>query len=133
MGTGRLFYEDEHDAAAYAVANSGREPKEVACAIWPGMKPASAYAKLQACLNRLGDQSFKFHEYIALMRFCGQYDPLYYLCDETLHARPPRVAPEDEEVKLVEAIRTAAEQLRRGLEAADRLEARVRKPNVRAV
>ena len=127
---GRLFYDDEYDALNTAAINSGHKLEAIATAIWPGMKPASAYAKLKACLNSNGDQQLKFHEYIAFMRFCGQYDPLFYLCDETLHARPPRIAPEDEEVKLFEAISSATEQLRRGLDAADRLRERItaRKP-----
>jgi hypothetical protein len=132
MDSGRLFYDDEYDALNTAVSNSGRELKAIAQAIWPGMKADSAYAKIKACLNRLGDQQFKFHEYIALMRFCGQYDPLFYICDETLHARPPRIAPEDEEVKLVEALTCAIETVNRATAALERLKDRERKPTVRA-
>lgn len=128
FGAGRLFYDDEYDALNAAVGNSGRELKEIACALWPGMKPESAYAKLKACLNPLGDQRFRFHEFVALMRFCGQYDPLYFLCDETLHARPPRIAPEDEEVKLVEVIASATETCNRALAALEKLRERERRP-----
>ena len=121
MGTGRLFYDDEHDALAQMIANGPYQLKEVAAHLWPGMKPDSAYAKMKACLNPQGDQQFKFHEIIAAMKFCGQFDPLYHLCDETLHARPPRIAPADEEVKLVECINSATSVLQKALLQLERL------------
>jgi len=124
MATGRLFYDDEFDALAQMIANGPYELKEVACHLWPGMKKDSACSKIKACLNPQGDQEFKLYEIIAAMKFCGQFDPLFYLCDETLHARPPRVAPEDEEVKLVEAISTAAKVMQSAMAQIERLQPR---------
>lgn len=39
------------------------------------------------------------------MVFCERFDPLFYICDETLHHRPERRASEDEQARLVTAIK----------------------------
>jgi len=119
----KLFYEDEFEAFQLMVSNSGKSIKEVACHLWPDMKPESAYAKLKACLNPKGDERFKFSQIIALMKFCNSYEPLHYVCDETLHARPDRKCPEDDVVKLTEAIQTASETLIKATAALDRIQA----------
>jgi hypothetical protein len=119
----KLFYEDEYEALQLMVSGSGKSFKEVASHLWPDMKAESAYAKLKACLNPKGDERFKFSQILELMRFCGCYDPLYYLCDETLHARPDRKAPEDDVVKLTEAIQGAADVLVKATAALDRIQA----------
>ena len=61
---------------------------------------------------------------VRLMHFLECYDPLYYACDETLHARPDRKAPEDEAVLLVEAINSAANTMERAMKALDHIKAR---------
>ena len=58
------------------------------------------------------------------MEFCESYDPLLYACDETLHARPDRKAPDDEAVKLVEVISHAANTMERAMKALDHIKAR---------
>jgi hypothetical protein len=121
MTTGRLFYDDELDALAQMLANSGKTHKELAHFLFPDLAIDSAYAKLKACLSSTGDQRLRFGQVIAAMQFCGQNDPLYHACDVTLHARPPRIAPEDEEVKLVEAINGAASVLNKAMQALERL------------
>ncbi|MET5019987.1 hypothetical protein AAHH78_33370, partial [Burkholderia pseudomallei] len=63
-----MFYEDEHEALQLKVSNSGKTIKEVACFLWPDMKPERAYAKLNNCLNPKGDEHFRFSQFIALMR-----------------------------------------------------------------
>ncbi|MGU7839415.1 hypothetical protein ACV22V_08110 [Burkholderia sp. AW33-5] len=119
----KLFYEDEFEALQLMVSNSGKTIKEVACHLWPDMRPESAYAKLKACLNPKGDENFKFSQVIALMRFCNCYDPLYYICDETLHARPDRKVPEDDVVKLTEAINGAMDVVLKATNALERIRA----------
>ena len=104
----KLFYDDEYEALNLMVSNSQKAPKELACFLFPHLKPDSAYARLKACLNSEKDERLTFGQIIAAMKFCGCYDPLMYACDETMHARPDRKAPQDEEVRLVEAINSAA-------------------------
>lgn len=124
MLSNRLFYEDEYDAYATMIGNSGRSLNECASHLYPGMKPGSAYAKLKAKLDPHGSEHLRFSEVVALMRFCDSFDPLMYLCDETLHQRPDRKAPEDEEVRLVEAMTDAAEVLKKAMHQLERLQDR---------
>jgi hypothetical protein len=92
----KLFYDDEYDALAQMVANSGRTVKEIASFLRPDLKPESAYAWFKVCMNPTGDQRLRFGQFIAVMRFCGQFDPLFYACDELGHERPKAVTREDE-------------------------------------
>jgi hypothetical protein len=111
----KLFFDDEFEALNLMVSNSQKSSKQLASYLFPHMKPDSAYARLRACLNPEKDERFTFGQIIAAMKFCECYEPLLYACDETLHARPPRIAPEDEEVKMVEAITGATEALNKAL------------------
>ena len=120
----KLFYDDEFDAITQAISNSGKEFKAVAVFMFPDMKPESAYARLKACCSQTGDQRLSFGQVVRLMNFCGCYDPLMHACDETLHARPDRKAPEDEAVKLVEVIESAASTMERAMKALDHIKAR---------
>jgi hypothetical protein len=120
----KLFYDDEFDAIATAIGNSGKQFKTVAAFMFPDMKPESAYAKLKNCCSPTGDERLTFGQVIRLMTFCEQYDPLMHACDETLHARPDRKAPEDEAVKLVEVISGAANTMERAMKAIEHLKAR---------
>lgn len=121
MNTGRLFYEDEFDALQTMVGESGKGFKACAAYLWPDLKPETGYAKLKDCLNPTGSERFKFSQVLALMKFCERYDPLLYLCDETLHARPDRKSIEDEKVKLTEAIGSAASVLNKTMAQLARL------------
>lgn len=120
----KLFYEDEFEALNLMVSNSGKTIKELAGFLFPHMKPESAYARLKSCLNSEGDQRLTFGQIVAAMKFCGCYDPLMYACDETLHARPDRKSPEDEEVKIVEAINGAADVMNKAMKQLENLRAR---------
>ena len=111
----KLFYEDEFEALQLMISTSGRTFKEVAGHIFPHHKPESAYARLKACLNPDKDERLTFGQIIAAMVFCERFDPLMYACDETLHARPDRKAPEDEEVRLVAALTEAGQMMERAM------------------
>lgn len=124
-----LFYDDEYHAIRAAVED-GRGYKETAAHLWPSMKPESAYARLKACTHNSGDQRLRFGEIVALMRFNGRFDPLYYCCDETAHHRPNPKSPDDEEAKIVAAIDSASGTLNRAIKA---LEVLQRRGQVRAV
>lgn len=112
----RLFYEDEYDAYTSMIATSGKTQKEIALHLWPHMKANSAITKIQTKLDRNGDEKFYFGEVLALMAFCGAYDPLMYACDDTLHSRPDRKSPEDHEQRLVSAVEGAAHTLQRAMQ-----------------
>jgi hypothetical protein len=109
----RLFYDDHQNALANAVDNNvhGLTFKQVACALWPNLKPESAYARLKNCLNPEKDEKLDLSEIKLLCRVTGRYEPLYWLCDETDHARPAQRAPEDKQAELVRSFITHAEAL----------------------
>ncbi len=117
----KLFYDDEYEALQLMVSNSQKTIKELAGFLYPHMKPESAYARLKSCLSADGDQRLTFGQIVAAMKFCGCYDPLMYACDETLHARPDRKSPEDEEVKIVEAINGAADVMNKAMKQLENL------------
>ncbi|MCK9193975.1 MAG: hypothetical protein M0P19_08900 [Nevskia sp.] len=117
----KLFYEDEFEALNLMVSHSAKTPQQLAGFLFPHMKPASAYARLKACLNPEGDQRLTFGQILAAMKFCECYDPLMFACDETMHARPDRKAPQDEEVKIVEAMNNAAEVMTRAMRQLENL------------
>lgn len=120
----KLFYDDEFDAIATAIGNSGKPFKLVAAHMFPDMKPESAYARLKDCCNPTGTQNLSFGQVVRLMRYCEAYDPLAYICDETLHARPTRKDPSDELVNLTEVIHGAADTMNRALKAIEHIQAR---------
>lgn len=120
----KLFYDDEFDALATAIGNSGKPFKLVAAHVFPDMKPESAYARLKECCSPTGDQRLTFGQVLRVMQFCESYDPLLYACDETLHARPDRKAPEDEAVKLLEVMNNCAQTMERAARAVEHLRAR---------
>ncbi|CAN7704606.1 hypothetical protein LJR066_005723 [Acidovorax sp. LjRoot66] len=113
----KTLYDDEFDAIATAIGNSGKPFKLVAAHMFPDMKAESAYARLKDCCNPTGTQRLSFGQVLRLMQFCGCYDALYYACDETLHARPDRKAPEDHVVRLAEIIDTATATMNAALKA----------------
>ena len=97
----RLFYEDEYAAYRSVIEASGKSYKEVAHALWPAMKPESAYAKLKKCVTEGAGEHFYLFEVIALQRICGRDDVVAYLCDETDHDRPAKRAPADRQAELM--------------------------------
>lgn len=120
----KLFYDDEFDAINTAIGNSGKPFKIVAAHMFPDMKPESAYARLKECCSPTGTQRLTFGQVVRLMIFCECYDPLMHACDETLHARPDRKAPDDETIKLAEVINNADYTIERAMKALDHIKAR---------
>lgn len=120
----KLFYEDEYEALNLMVSNSQKSAKDLAVYLFPHLKMESAYARLKSCLNPEKDERLTFGQIIAAMNFCECYDPLMYACDETMHGRPDRKAPEDEEVKIVEAMNAAAEVMQKAMRQLEHLQAR---------
>jgi len=120
----KLWFDDEFEALNLMISNSQKSSKELASFLFPHMKLDSAYARLRACLNPEKDERLTFGQIIAAMKFCEGYEPLLFACDETSHARPARVSPADEEVKLVEAITGAAEVMNKAMKQLDVMRSR---------
>ncbi len=120
----KMWFDDEFEALNLMVSNGRKSSKELAGFLFPHLKPESAYARLKACLNPEKDERLTQGQIIAAMQFCESYEPLMFMCDETMHARPNRVAPKDEEVKLVEAINGAADVLNKAMRKLENLRSR---------
>lgn len=119
-----LFYDDWRDALRTAIQASGKEVKQVAHHLWPSMKMDSAAAKLRNCLSENGDEKLAVGEAIEIMRFCGEYDLLYHIADETHHDRPAQRAPEDAQAELQRAFIRSVEEQKRLLEQLQRTQIR---------
>lgn len=120
----KLWFDDEFEALNLMISNSQKSSKELASFLFPHLKPDSAYARLKACLNPEKDERLTFGQIVAAMKFCECYEPLLYACDETFHARPARISPADEEVKIVEAINGAAEIMQKAMKQMEVLRSR---------
>ncbi len=88
------FYDDQFHAVRAAI-EGGQGYKKTAMHLWPGMKPESAYARLKNSVSGQCDQKLDLGDVLALCQFNGRFDPLYWLCDETLHSRPVQRAAGD--------------------------------------
>ena len=117
----KLFYDDEFDALAQTIANSGKSFKECAAFLFPHLKPESQYARLKACLNSDKDERLTFGQIIALCRFCDCYDALQFMSDELNHDRPRKREPEDERARLQREYVDAVLMLKRISERMERL------------
>lgn len=119
----QLFYEDERDAVRAMISASGKTLKECANHLWPHMKPDTAQAKLRSQLNGNDDgEQLKFAEVIELMRYCKSPDALYYVCDETSHARPAAIVRDDKRAELVAVLKDTGIVMRQALEQLNRLD-----------
>lgn len=104
----RLFYDDEY-AATRAAIEDGRGYKETAQHLWPSMKPESAYSRLKACLREDKPEKLEFGEVVALCNFNNRFDPLAWMCDQTMHERPARKSAKDKATELMEAYFSSVE------------------------
>lgn len=111
----RLFYDDHLDALSEMVNHNahGLNFKGVACAMWPGRKPESAYARLKNCLKDGADEKLDLAEVAHLAKITGRTDALAWLCDETEHARPAKRAPADRREQLMREFNDQVERLDR--------------------
>lgn len=111
----RLFYDDHCNALSSAIDNNvhGWTFKQVAHAMWPAMKPDSAYARLKNCVNPEKDEKLDLAEVRHLCQITGRFEPLHWLCDELSHARPLQRSPIDKQAELVEQFIAAAQLLKK--------------------
>lgn len=116
-----LWYDTDADAVNAAILASGKTPKQVAAALWPAMKPDSAYARLKNSLRPERDEKLSFGELIFICRFTNCFDPIFYACDELNLHRPTPKAPADEQAELLNTIARQQQQLLQAMSRLDRL------------
>lgn len=79
---------------------------------WPAsLSDAAATARMRACLNPDKADFLKLAEVVALMRYTGRLDPLYFVCDELGVERPAPRNPNAEVARCAEQLRALLTEL----------------------
>lgn len=132
-----LWYDSGEQACDAAILKSGKKAKEIANALWPGMKMDSAYARLKNALNADKAEKLTLDEIIHICRLTGHYDPLFYMADELSHTRPTYRSAKDQEAQLATEAARLASQVGRLMDRLDKINARKvevdEKPRMKAV
>lgn len=102
-------YESLEDALMFCIRASNKEIKQVAVALWPSDRNATA--RLTEALNPAKRQKLHMDEIIFIMNFCDRYDPLFYMTDRCLYERPEKRSLESEEKCATELYKQAIEQI----------------------
>ena len=118
-----LFYDSMEDAINSMVLNCELPFKTVATQMWPAKKMDTAYAQLKAVVNPDKPEKLDLDEIARLCKITGRYDALFYLCDETHHARPVLRAPEDERMDIMDNIKQLTQAVQTLSRRAARLDA----------
>lgn len=119
------FFESDKAATKYAVQASGKTVKDVAHAIWPNKSIERAQTDLLNALNENRETQLSTDEHMAVARYCGQYDWLYYVCHRCSHSRPVPVTPADQAAELQAALFSKADELRAVLSQIEALKPRL--------
>lgn len=113
----RTSYMDEIDAFRQMIALSGKSEQELAIHLFPELKRSAAHVRLLDCLNPARQSVLSFGLVLRAMKFCGQIEPLLYMCDATGHRRPGEMENIGQDENLIQAVVDAAEQLRLATDA----------------
>jgi hypothetical protein len=93
--------------------------KALACFLWPEMPMASAVSKFNGKLNSDcndgKDGHFTPEQVLVLMTKTNQYQPLHFICEQTGHEVPAKLAADDIERQRIEAVSAATEALNHAL------------------
>lgn len=109
------MFDSAEEATAAAIASSDREFKDVAHALFPDLKPQTAYAKLKDMLGRKDerDSTLSADQHIFIANYVQRYHYLQYVASRCHHSMPHPVAPQDELADLQRQFIAAAESLQR--------------------
>lgn len=122
------FFESDKAATKYAIQASGKSIKDVAHHIWNGKTIERAQTDLLNALNENRETQLSTDEHMAIARYTGCYDWLYYVCHRCSHSRPVPVTPAEQAAELQAALFAKADELRAVLGQIEQL-----KPRLRAV
>ena len=105
-------YETAEEATEAALLRSGKTFKEVAVAIFPEIKPMTAYLRLKHGLHPGRAEKLTADEHLRIARLCGEYDFVYYgahICGLKL---TPSLSVEEELRQLSDAYNSKIDELR---------------------
>lgn len=113
----RTSHTDEIDAFRQMIALSGKSEQDLAVHLFPELKRSAAHVRLLDCLNPERRSVLSFGLVLRAMKFCGQIEPLLYMCDAAGYRRPGEMENISQEESLIQAVVDATEQLRLATDA----------------
>lgn len=119
------FYESANEATNSAILRSGKTHQQVAVMLRPELtNVASAYAWLKNALKDDPDAREKLsgEQHILIANYCGEYDWLFYSCNQCHHSQPVPVEPADEAMELDREISAELKLLNRLLKQRGKVE-----------
>lgn len=122
------MFDSAEEATAAAISSSDKEFKDVAAALYPSLKPQTAYAKLKDALGRKGerDGTLSADEHVWIANYVQRFQCLHYIASRCHHSMPQPVAPKDELADLYRKHIELSEQLVRLAPRLEKAEARLR-------
>ena len=106
-----MKFDNEFSALIDTIECSSKSYKEVACFLFPHLKPESAYGRLKACLNPDKEDKLSVGQVMAICKFCNRYDAIFYICDELGFHRPAPKPIDHEENLLIHKFLRAKDEL----------------------
>jgi hypothetical protein len=102
--------------------------KDVAHAIWSTKSIERAQTDLLNALNDNRNEQLSTDEHMAIARYTGHFDWLYYVCHRCNHSRPVPITPEERAAELQERVMRLIGELKPVLAEFDQI-----KPSLRVV
>jgi hypothetical protein len=124
----RLHHEDLDDALSDLVQALGGF-KQVGPKLWPTMPQQDSAQRLRHCLNKSRREKLDHHETVQLLRWArevGFHGAKFFIDDQTGYQRGDPLDPKDERLRAIEAVQSAAAELRRATEMLERTHISVR-------
>ena len=98
------FFESAEAATRHAIEASGKDPKEVASALFPDKTVSAARTLLLNALNENRAERLTADQHIFVANTCKQYHWLYFAAFKCGHTRPEQITPEARTAKLQSAL-----------------------------
>jgi hypothetical protein len=115
------FYSTAEEATHHAILASGKNPKQVGCALYPDKTPEAAATALRNALNPNRDERLTADQHIFIANYVQRFDYVYYVAHRCNHSRPKHETPAEKAAELQEILFQKAEELTRVLEQVNKL------------
>jgi hypothetical protein len=105
------WFDSDKAATKYAIQNSGKEPKDVAHALWPHKTVPRATTDLLNALNENREEQLSSDEHAFIANYCRSFEWLYYHCHKLMHSRPLLQTPAEVTAQLQATLLDKADEL----------------------
>ena len=106
------FFDSSEAATKYAIEASGKDPKDVAHALWPDKSPAAARTALLNALNENRAERLTADQHVFIANYCRRYDWLYFVAMQCSHSRPEHITPAEVAARLQQQLFAKTDELR---------------------